>query len=404
MKASKKLCYLLIGFVIFGGCQQYQPQPSQMSNPTNQSAKYPHLYGSGEHLYMSWISEKDTTHTLNYARYSSGHWSTPAVIAESSSWFVNWADYPSIIGNDKPIAAHWLNKIPGGTYAYNIQISTTDSSEQWQPPFSPHNDGTATEHGFVSMIPWDDDTILAVWLDGRRSANRSPDEYYDISKAMTLRGALIATDGTVQRTFLIDEAVCDCCPTSLVKTDSGAVVAYRNRTDDEIRDIYLSRFDGTTWTDPASVHNDSWKIGACPVNGPKLAAADSTVLLAWHTEVNKSPTAKAVISQDYGASFGSPITLNKAPSLGRVDAALHGEKAYVSWLEKSKNHADTAKLQLGSFGIADTAVTTQTIDKLNSSRQTGFPQMESVGDTLIFAWTHVDSATTGITTKKMQLR
>ena len=402
MKTRKNILYIVVFSAILIGCANNAKDIESFNNPTAQSAKYPYLHAAGETLYMSWISSSDSTNTLEYARYADNSWSDPDVIARDSGWFVNWADFPSIIATESgPLAAHWLNKKPGGTYAYDVNIATMGSNTEWAPPLIPHEDGTATEHGFVSMIPWDGNTILAVWLDGRRSANRAPDEYYDLSKAMTLRGALISRDGEIEQSFLIDESVCDCCQTSLVKTDSGAMVAYRNRTDQEIRDIYLSRFDGATWSSPKVVHNDSWKIGACPVNGPKLAAADSTVLVTWHTGANDDPRAKAAISTNGGNSFEKPIQLNSKESLGRVDAAIYDGTGYVSWMAQDSTQKEVANLQLTSFGIQDNGIQTRTVAQLNSSRKTGFPQMELVGSDLFFAWTTVDSSGTSITTKRL---
>jgi len=396
--------FILVIAVLQFGCSYNTKNVEAFDNPDAESAKYPYLYTTNNTLFMSWISSDESTSALKYSRYSDNGWNSPKIIARDSSWFVNWADFPSIIANNNgPMAAHWLNKKPGGTYAYNINISMLDSSGSWSEPLIPHTDGTATEHGFVSMIPWDHNTILAVWLDGRRSANRSPDDYYDISKAMTLRGALITTNGEIKHTFLIDDSVCDCCQTSLAKTDNGAVVAYRNRTANEIRDIYVSRFDGDSWSEPTAVHQDGWKIGACPVNGPKLAAAGPNVLLAWHTGAGEKPTAKAAISTDYGTTFNKPIRLSNAASLGRVDAVIHNGKGYVSWMEKNPNNDKLANLQLASFGMQDSTFRVQTIDMLNSARKTGFPQMELLEHHLIFAWTTVDTTKTSIRTKRLAL-
>lgn len=399
MKQNLILFFLAAGIVL--GCSNSGNEVNSFDNPASDSSSFPYLYGHGNSLYMSWITSTDRGHALQYARYSDQNWSNPNTIAQDSSWFVNWADFPSIIANsDGPVAAHWLDKIPGGPYAYNVNISTTGAGDQWSSSFSPHMDGTATEHGFVSMVPWDENTILAVWLDGRRTADRSESEYYDLDKAMTLRGALLSTDGEIKKEFLIDEAVCDCCQTSLIKTSDGAVAAYRNRADGEIRDIYISRFDGNEWSEPNIIHEDGWKIGACPVNGPKLASADSTVLLAWHSGADNNPSAKAAISMDGGTNFTDPIIFNNNESLGRVDAALKNEKAFVSWMEKD---GDEAKLQLASFAQSDTSFTTLNIDQINSSRRAGFPQMEVVGDQIIFAWTDVDSADSRIKTKSLSL-
>lgn len=403
MKPKKHLLLLIAVSILFG-CTNSAKDTESFTNPADKQSKYPYLFTAGDELYMSWISADDSVNALKYARYAGGQWGAPQTIARDSTWFVNWADFPSLIADaNGPLAAHWLNKKPGGTYAYDVNVSTMSQSGTWSNPLIPHTDSTATEHGFVSMIPWDNNTILAVWLDGRRSANRSPDEYYDISKAMTLRGALISMDGEIEQQFLIDESVCDCCQTSLVKTDKGAIVAYRNRTDNEIRDIYLSRFDGSSWSNPTAVHHDGWKIGACPVNGPKLAAADSTVLLAWHTGANQKPAAKAAVSMDYGKNFSKPIQLNEHESLGRVDAALHNGKGYVSWMEQSSNNKKMGDLRLASFAVRDTTYQSKTIDQLNSARKTGFPQMEVIADHLIFAWTAVDSSTSKIKTLRARL-
>lgn len=388
---KRTLSLLLLLAAVLMGCSTGDNDITTLQHPAPDNSSYPYLYSVENTLYMSWISSADQGNALNYTKYADQNWSSPHTIVSDSSWFVNWADFPSIIANENgPLAAHWLKKIPGGPYAYNVNISTNNKDKPWSSVLTPHQDETATEHGFVSMIPWDGDTILAVWLDGRQTADRPDDDYYNLEYAMTLRGALIASDGTVEEEFLIDDAVCDCCQTSLIKTSDGAVVAYRNRTDDEIRDIYVSRFDGNQWSNPQTVHNDNWQIGACPVNGPKLAAEGSTTVLAWHTGANDEPTTKVAISMNGGKEFGKPIKLNRKESLGRVDAAVKNGQAYVSWMEKDSN--EQANLQLASFGIDDTTATAKNIDQINSSRRTGFPQMEIIGNEAIFAWTNVDSS------------
>lgn len=391
---------MLAGF--FMGCNTTPGEPEQFSNPATSNSVYPHLYSNGEQLYMSWITNNDDqTHTLNYAFYSDNEWSTPQTITTDSTWFVNWADFPSLIADGSgPVAAHWLNKKPGGPYAYDVNISTADTSGNWSQALTPHNDVTPTEHGFVSMIPWDTDSFLAVWLDGRQTDGRSDKDYYNLDYAMTLRGALISSEGVIKQRFLIDDAVCDCCPTSLVKTSNGAMVAYRNRTDNEIRDIYTSRFNGKQWTSPKAVHEDGWEMGACPVNGPKLAAEDSLVIIAWHTGATDTPDAKYAYSTDNGMTFSEPITLTNRSSLGRVDAEIHKGISYLSWMEKVENQA---MLMMASFNKDKPITRFKTVTKLSASRKTGYPQMELLENKLIFAWTNPDSVQTEIITKKMSL-
>ena len=41
----------------------------------------------------------------------------------------------------------------------------------------------------------------------------------------------------------IDARVCDCCQTDAVNAGNTAVLVYRDRSDDETRDIYATRLD-----------------------------------------------------------------------------------------------------------------------------------------------------------------
>ena len=401
MKTANLFIYFITILFLGTACSWDQANTKIFENPANSNGKYPFLYANGDDLYMSWIEshpEKPSS-TLKYARYQDGSWHSPVTIAEDSTWFINWADFPSIVADENgPVAAHWLDKIPGGPYAYNVNISTAQSPHQWSKAIVPHADSTATEHGFVSMIPWNNNTILAVWLDGRRTANRSEKEYYDLDKAMTLRGALVSKSGNVENTFLIDESVCDCCQTSLIKTPEGAVVAYRNRTDDEIRDIYISRFDGSQWSDPKAVHNDGWKIAACPVNGPVVTADGSMIAVAWHTGSNNNPRSQVAVSTDFGKTFSNPMVLNQEKSMGRVDVALRDGHVYSTWIEEHPENTNQANLKLAHFEATDSTANNITISTLSSDRATGFPQMELLNNQLIFAWTKLDSAGSNIKT------
>jgi hypothetical protein len=101
-------------------------------------------------------------------------------------------------------------------------------------------------------------------------------------------------------------------------TSEGPIAAFRNRTENEVRDLYISRFEKGTWTAPKAVHDDGWKI---PVNGPMLNARGRDVAIAWFTVSGDQGHAFAEISKDAGRIFGAPIRLDDV-SLGRVDIEL----------------------------------------------------------------------------------
>ncbi|MBN2731782.1 MAG: exo-alpha-sialidase [Balneolaceae bacterium] len=398
---------IILAFItlfLLSGCSADEPtQVEMIEPPAGQNSHLPFLTTdqSGT-VFLSWV-ETDTAQdqsTLHYSKLNQTKWTAPKTIATSDQWFVNWADYPSILADSSNIfAAHTLQKIPGNTYSYNVNIHLKEDTS-WGNPITPHTDGTATEHGFVSMIPWQSD-ILAIWLDGRRTENRAEKEYFDLNKAMTLRSAMINRSGKITQRKLIDNSVCDCCNTSLAQTSKGPIVAYRNRTNDEIRDIYVSRLVDGEWSEPTVVFPDEWNIAACPVNGPAIAAHDATVIVAWYTAANEKQLVKAAVSSDYGKTFSEPITINDNKPIGRVDAAINEQgKAFISWMEQSGQQA-LLKIKAIIINQDNSSVKTVDIAQMNPSRKSGFPQMELASENLVFAWTHIDSSGTFLKTAQV---
>ena len=123
---------------------------------------------------------------------------------------------------------------------------------------------------------------------------------------MSIRTALIGPDGTIGAAAVLDERVCDCCQTAGAATPEGTFVAYRDRSDAEMRDLASVRRVGEIWTPPAAVHNDSWTIRGCPMNGPQVAASGRRVALAWYTE-GDGARVRVAFSEDAGAHFGAPV-------------------------------------------------------------------------------------------------
>ncbi len=108
-----------------------------------------------------------------------------------------------------------------------------------------------------------------VWLDGRNFAKAegsddSDGHSHDMSAEMTLRSALLHPDGRLSGEALLDDRVCDCCQTDAVRTSRGALVAYRDRSPDELRDISLVRLEDGEWSDPYPLHPDNWETLVVP--------------------------------------------------------------------------------------------------------------------------------------------
>jgi hypothetical protein len=184
---------------------------------------------------------------------------------------------------------------------------------------------------------------------------------------------------------MVDDRVCDCCPTAVAITEEGPIVAFRNRTQDEIRDIYVSRLIAGRWTEGGPVHGDNWKIAACPVNGPALSARGRNVAIAWFTGVGDQGQVFAAFSTDAGKTFGTPIKIDEGKTAGRVDIELlESGSALVSWIESADQRSEFRTRRVDPKGARSAS---STVAAIGSSRASGFPRMASRGNELIFAWT-----------------
>ena len=359
------------------------------------SIETPALAGSGEpnlavtpdgRVLLSWIEPGgEEGHGLRYAvRAKGGAWSRPVTIASGRNWFVNWADFPSVAAlPDGTLFAHWLAKSGAGTYAYDVRVaSSRDGGQTWTQPVVPHRDGTQTEHGFVSMTPWSAQAMGLVWLDGRKTAGTAH-QGHGAHPEMSLVHSTLDREGRLGPETVLDGRVCDCCQTDAVVADGATVVVYRDRSDDEVRDISVVRFADGRWSEPRPLARDGWEINGCPVNGPAIAAAGRQVAVAWFTAADQKPRVQAAFSSDSGATFGAPIAVDGGRPLGRVDVALVEGMGLVSWLEQTPTGAALRVRRVSPDGTRGEALT---VAASSAARSGGFPRMVASRGEVVLAW------------------
>lgn len=355
----------------------------------------PNLYAAADgRVYLSWIEAAgEKRRALRFAVRTGDRWSEPHTITEGENLFVNWADFPSLVAlADGALVAHWLVKSSNDAHAYDINVArSTDSGKTWGKPILPHRDGTKTEHGFVSMLPWSSGQVGAIWLDGRNFKESSHDSKESSTNEMTLRHTTIDAGGQISKDVLLDPRVCDCCQTSAALTSEGAIVVYRDRSEKEIRDISFVRFSKGRWTEPKSLSADGWEIHGCPVNGPSVSAEGKRVAVAWFTAAHETPRVKVIFSNDAGATFGQPIQVDEAAPIGRVDVSLLADgSALVSWLERTAKGGDVKVRRIRPDGSRDQPIT---IADSSAARVSGFPQMARAGNEVVLAWTQPGTPT-----------
>jgi hypothetical protein len=394
-----KLCFkLLLGCWLWPVLAQAQVR--ELASPAGPGSAQPNLAVSPTGcVYLSWIERLEAGRfSLRFSTLEKDKWSAPRVIAEGANWFVNWADFPSMVAlPDGSLAAHWLVKSGAGTFEYDVTIARSfDGGKTWGKPFVPHRDGVKAEHGFVSLFAAQDGNLAAVWLDGREMKSDAPTAQAAHGGHghgdMTLRYVKIKRDGALADEAVLDARVCECCQTSAAMTAAGPVVVYRDRSNaaQEIRDISLVRWQDGKWSAPRPVFADNWELNGCPVNGPAIAAKERKVAVAWYTGAGNQPRVKLAFSDDAGASFGEPIAVDDGAPMGRVDVMLlDDDSALVCWLEKLEGGGAVRLRRIqpngkGPNGQREAAIT---VAPSGTARSNGFPQMARTGNQLTFAWT-----------------
>ena len=358
-----------------------------------------HVTASGTAL-LSWVEYvNDTTDALVFSKLENGRWGPPQTIASGSNWFVNWADFPSLVAyrdDENALAAHWLQMSAKGTYDYDVRIAqSADGGKTWGASFIPHTDSAQAEHGFVSLLPMPDGRMFATWLDGRNTKTGSGQATDGHGGPMTLRSATFDKNGQLSDEAELDGKVCDCCQTAAALTATGPIAAYRNRSDEENRDIFFTKKTARGWTPPKAVFADNWHITSCPVNGPSLAAAGETVALAWFTAANEQPQVKVAFSKNGGETFGPPVQVDNGKPEGRVDVIFLNEKtALVTWLEKVEDGGEIRAAEVTADGQRGPDFL---VAKTSTSRESGFPRVEKAGSRVIFAWTEAPDGGEGLT-------
>lgn len=358
---------------------------TMLTSPAGDSCAEPYLFTDKNGIvFLSWIEKIGKQSTLKFSSFLTDKWSEPVTIASGKNWFVNWADYPVITSDgNKNLLAHFLEKSDTAKFTYDVKIiSSVDSGKTWSPSKILHDDNVKAEHGFVSIIPYNNDQFFVTWLDGRKTASEEVHGGHEGHHGeMTLRAAFIDKSGNKVNEWELDERICDCCQTTASVTSDGPIVVYRDRSDDEVRDMSIVRYVNDRWTVPKTIHADNWQIKACPVNGPRADAINNDLVIAWFSMEDKMGQVKVVFSKDGGMTFGQPIRIDEGKPIGRVDVVMRDSiTAIVSWMEGSsikavEVHADGKKEQ--SIMIASSS------DK----RSSGFPQMTLMNNKIIFAWT-----------------
>ena len=392
---------IILSFLTIFSCTSKDVVVKEISFLHENSNAQPSLVSGEGSLSLSWISSNEgEKSTLNFSQFKEGKWINTQTMATGSDWFVNWADFPAHAINENLILSSYLKKSDSGTYTYDVILSLQKlSGEKVKEDFLLHTDGVKAEHGFVSIIPNHNQGFFITWLDGRNTVDNDLDGHH---KPMTIRFAEITNKGDIIDESELDSATCDCCQTSIAVTNKGPVVVYRDRSDKEVRDIYIARKINGIWEVPTPIHNDGWEINGCPVNGPKVASNSNNLAVSWFTVSNEKPTVNLSFSKSNGASFGTLIKINDDDAIGRVDVAfLNPQEVLVSYIEGD----DVGTyLRIKKVSIDGKVSAPITISKIDGGRNSGVPQLEILDNEAFIVWTVFEGKKNQLKTVKLSFK
>lgn len=319
---------------------------------------------------FSWVeSAKNDLYTLRYAARKGSAWGPAQTIAAGRNIWRHPAELPGIASlPDGTLLAHWVEKGTGkdSSDAEFIYVSASHDGIHWTTPLMAHHDKAMVQHGLVSMVASGPKEASLFWL----WANKGEDG------PVTLMRTVLDSEGKELKEEPLDTDVCSCCPTSTVKTGKGILVAYRDHTSKDIRDIAVLRLESGKWSASKVIYADNWEINACPVNAASAAAKDDRVAIAWYTESQDKPKVQLVYSSDGGSTFTKPVVLNTGDTLGYASTVLTGDGgAIVSWIEEGEKSARVMMRAVSPAGAPGPVLTVAE----GSQKSLGYPRLVRAG-------------------------
>ncbi len=364
--------------------------------------RFPSLSASAQDtLHLCWFApgtELGTTQ-LQHSVWRDKAWQPSTSLASGRDWLVNWADFAKYQEDAQGHAVASWQTFSADKRGYGVTRKLRAKVDgPWSAATSLHLDRAGVEHGFVAFAALGAGRFFATWL--QSTATGPP---------TNLRYTILNVDGVPSEEFVLDDLVCDCCSTAAIALPSGeVVVAYRNRSTEEVRDLRVVRgnpADPNSWTAPTAVDKEGWKTQSCPVNGPALANDGNFISLVFYTEgATGMPQVKYLSSKDGGKSFGLPLPIAGGKTcLGRVAVAQlpAGGPAIVAWLEQSESGAHWVACAIPRSGQPSAVVP---IAAVTGARADGFLQLAASANTVFAAWTSSNPAPTAVKLARIELK
>lgn len=251
-----------------------------------------------------------------------GRWSKPSTVAVRTDWITQPDDPPALTaGSGGQLVAAASIKLSATTRQVLISRSS-DHGRTWSTP-TPVTPAPATS-GFPALTTLADQRTVIGWI-GQSTPATAPTLF-----------ARILEDSTAKPDTSISSAVNETSAPALTAfPDGSALISYRGRTADNIRDPYTARLTAAGWSQPRALNVDAWRDAQPAGSTPRIANDGGRVSAAWFTHADNQPRVLLTTSADAGTHFLLPMKADLGRSAGPVETVLlHDGAALVLWVEK----------------------------------------------------------------------
>ena len=323
-------------------------------------------------LWLTWVERSGDVPAIRLSvRSADGEWRDPVTVVSRKELVVFDADPPSVaVLPDGTVFVQWLEEA-GNKLALRVARST-DGGRTFGKPQSVGEGAEGAERGFFEIAAADGGA-RAVWLEGGAPGKKTVQaELLSVPWKGDAMGGIAALDGRV----------CDCCQLSIAASGGALLVAYRDRSPDEIRDVSVVRIGKDGASSPVTVAKDGWKTPTCPVNGPSIAADGKLVAVAWYTN-HPDARVQVAFSSDGGATFGAPVRVDDGDPLGRAGVRLVDGAAVVTWVEEV---GETPELRAAWAQPDGAAGESFRVSSFRGGTSSSYPRIAQLGKTVWVAF------------------
>ena len=248
-------------------------------------------------------------------------WRAPQTIFTGRDWVLDVNDAPTLTaGSGGQLAAAWTASAGGRREV--LLSRSTDSARTWSAPapLAPENSSS----GFPALTTLADGRVLAAWLGS--PAN---------STSTALFARILDSSAHHDATLIAPRVNESSAPALVSFPDGSALLSYRGRTDDNVRDLHVAHFSRESWTDSRALNSDLWRTPNSPAgSSPRLARDGGRVVAAWFTAADDEPRILLSTSSDAGGNFLLPLKADLGRATGPVDTVLlHDGAALMAWIE-----------------------------------------------------------------------